>query len=107
MRNPHAGEPFDTPDDEISRALLDVSIPTLMLSLVHMSGNPELIRGGLRPGGLFLNEVQGYMAQPSIRHSHFKNAYGEIHTLSPWRLVDYWSWTKEPDLEEFVITPRG
>ena len=33
MRNPHAGEPFDTPDDEIAEALLDVSIPTLMLSL--------------------------------------------------------------------------
>ena len=46
-------------------------------------------------------------AQPSIRHSHFKNAYGEIHTVSPWRLIDYWAWTKEPDLEEFVITPAG
>jgi 4-hydroxyacetophenone monooxygenase len=62
MRNPHAGEPFDTPDDEIVAALLDVSIPTLMLSLVHMSGDPELIRGELRPAGLFLNEVQGFMS---------------------------------------------
>ena len=44
-------------------ALLDVSIPTLMLSLVHMSGDPELIRGGLKPAGLFLNEVQGYMTE--------------------------------------------
>src|ERR1019366_3698805 len=35
MRNPHAGEPFDTSDDDIAAALLDVSIPTLMLSLVH------------------------------------------------------------------------
>ena len=63
MRNPHAGEPFDTPDDEIAAALGDVSIPTLMLSLVHMSGDPELIRGPLRPAGLFLNEVQGFMSE--------------------------------------------
>ena len=63
MRNPHAGEPFDTSDDEIAHALLDVSVPTLLLSLVHMAGDPELIRGRLKPAGLFLNEVQGYMAE--------------------------------------------
>ena len=62
-RNPHAGEPFTTPDEEIAEALLDVSIPTLMLSLVHMSGDPGLIRGRLKPAGLFLNEVQGYMTE--------------------------------------------
>ncbi|WP_071286996.1 flavin-containing monooxygenase [Mycolicibacterium llatzerense] len=63
MRNPHAGQPFTTSDEEIASALMDVSIPTLMLSLVHMSGDPELIRGALRPAGLFLNEVQGYMSE--------------------------------------------
>ena len=63
MRNPHAGEPFDTPDAAIAEALVDVSIPTLLLSLVHLSGDPELIRGRLRPAGLFLNEVQGYMTE--------------------------------------------
>jgi len=63
VRNPHAGEPFDTADAEIAEALLDVSIPTLLLSLVHMSGDPGIIRGRLRPAGLFLNEVQGYMSE--------------------------------------------
>src|SRR6185503_16682712 len=43
--------------------LLDVSIPTLMLSLVHMSGDPELIRGRLKPAGLLINEVQGFMSE--------------------------------------------
>ena len=38
-------------------------MPTLLLSLVHMSGDPEIIRGRLRPAGLFLNEVQGYMTE--------------------------------------------
>ena len=63
MRNPHAGQPFTTSDEDIAGALLDVSIPTLMVSLVHMSGDPSLIRGDLRPAGLFLNEVQGYMSE--------------------------------------------
>src|SRR3954471_17500871 len=63
MRNPHAGVPFTTSDDDIASALLDVSIPTLMLSLVHMSGDPQLIRGRLKPAGLFLNEVQGFMTE--------------------------------------------
>src|ERR1700752_3338019 len=63
MRNPHAGQPFTTSDVQIAEALLDVSIPTLMLSLVHISGEPALIRGELKPAGLFLNEVQGYMSE--------------------------------------------
>ncbi len=63
MRNPHAGESFETSDEDIVQALSDLSIPTLMLSLVHMSGDPDLIRGRLKPAGLFLNEVQGYMTE--------------------------------------------
>jgi 4-hydroxyacetophenone monooxygenase len=61
VRNPHAGQPFTDSDEAIAEALLDVSIPTLLLSLVHVSGDPGLIRGALKPAGLFLNEVQGYM----------------------------------------------
>jgi 4-hydroxyacetophenone monooxygenase len=63
VRNPHAGQPFTTSDEQIAEALLDVSIPTLMLSLVHMSGDPGLIRGELKPAGVFLNEVQGFMSE--------------------------------------------
>jgi len=33
----------------------------------------------------------------------YKNAFGEVHTLSPWRLVDYWAWTREPHPDDFVI----
>jgi len=42
-------------------------------------------------------------SQPSVKHSFFKNDHGEIHVLSPWRLVDYWGWTKEPDPDDFVV----
>ncbi|MGV0802520.1 4-hydroxyacetophenone monooxygenase, partial [Mycolicibacterium elephantis] len=52
-----------TTDEEIAAALLDVSIPTLLLSCVHMAGDPAIIRGGLKPAGLFLNEVQGFMSE--------------------------------------------
>jgi 4-hydroxyacetophenone monooxygenase len=49
-------------------------------------------------------ELRGLVwAQPSIRHSFFKNSAGEIHVLSPWRLVDYWTWTRSPDLDDFVL----
>ncbi|MDZ7676216.1 MAG: NAD(P)/FAD-dependent oxidoreductase [Acidimicrobiales bacterium] len=60
-RSPHAGEPITATDDEIAAALEDVSIPTLVLSMVHMTGDPSWIRGDIRPNGLFLNEVQGFM----------------------------------------------
>ena len=46
-------------------------------------------------------------SQPSVKHSFYKNSDGEIHALSPWRLVDYWSWTKEPDLADFRSGGRG
>jgi 4-hydroxyacetophenone monooxygenase len=42
-------------------------------------------------------------SQPSIKHSYFKNAYGEIHGVSPWRVCDYWAWTATPDLADFEI----
>src|SRR5262245_22193637 len=63
-RNRWAGDPITDDDATIAAALEDVSIPTLMLSLVHMTGDPSLIRGDLKPQGLFLNEVQGYMSEP-------------------------------------------
>jgi 4-hydroxyacetophenone monooxygenase len=42
-------------------------------------------------------------SQPSIKHSFYKNKFGEVYGLSPWRLVDYWTWTREPDPHDFVF----
>lgn len=42
-------------------------------------------------------------SQPSIKHSFYKNQFGEVYGLSPWRLVDYWTWTREPDPDDFLI----
>ena len=43
-------------------------------------------------------------AQPSIKHSFYKNADGVVHSLSPWRLVDFWSWTRTPEPGDFVFS---
>jgi 4-hydroxyacetophenone monooxygenase len=49
-------------------------------------------------------ELKGLVwSHPSIQHSWFKNPDGDIHVLSPWRLVDYWTWTQRPDPEDFVV----
>lgn len=50
-------------DAAIASALEDLSIPTRMLSLVHMTGDPKWIRGDIESQGLFLNEVQGFMLE--------------------------------------------
>jgi 4-hydroxyacetophenone monooxygenase len=62
MRSPYAGLPFTTPTNQIAAALEDVSIPTLLLSLVHITGDPRFIRD-FKQMGLFLNEVQGFMSE--------------------------------------------
>ena len=48
VRNPHAGQPFDAGCD-VAAALEDASIPALLCSLVHMTGDPSWIRSERRP----------------------------------------------------------
>jgi 4-hydroxyacetophenone monooxygenase len=36
-------------------------------------------------------------------NSWYKNAHGKVTTTSPWRLVDYWKWTREPALGDFEL----
>lgn len=62
MRSRYAGRPFTTSTAEIAAALEDVSVPTLLLSLVHITGDPRFIRD-FKPMGIFLNEVQGFMSE--------------------------------------------
>lgn len=35
----------------------------------------------------------------------YRNQHGRITALSPWRLVDYWAMTHDPDLTDFDTTP--
>ena len=66
-RNPHAGNEFDDADnhDTIARMLEDVSVPALLCSLVHMTGDPSWIRGDHRPRRCATTEFQGGMASES------------------------------------------
>jgi 4-hydroxyacetophenone monooxygenase len=41
-------------------------------------------------------------SHPGMR-SWYKNARGRVTTTSPWRLVDYWRWTKAPVLTDFEL----
>ncbi len=79
-RHPHAGEPFTDSDEAIAAALEDVSIPTLMCSMVHLTGDPAWIRGEIRPAGLFLNEYQGFMDE---------EAKAEVRRLALPAIVEY------------------
>ncbi|HCS29680.1 MAG TPA: 4-hydroxyacetophenone monooxygenase [Spongiibacteraceae bacterium] len=58
-----AAEKITDDNAAIEAALTDASIPTLMLSMIHMSGDAALLDGGIRPLGVYLNEVQGYMSE--------------------------------------------
>jgi 4-hydroxyacetophenone monooxygenase len=62
MRNRYAGEPFTTATSDIAAALQQVSIPTLLLSCVHITGDPRFVRD-FRQAGVFLNEIQGFMSE--------------------------------------------
>jgi len=42
-------------------------------------------------------------SHPAVKHSYFKNADGEIHTVSPWRLYEYWAAVRVPDWSDFIL----
>jgi 4-hydroxyacetophenone monooxygenase len=63
IRHNPAGEKFTDSDDVIASMLKDASIPTLMMSMIHMSGDASLLSGAIRPLGVYLNEIQGYMSE--------------------------------------------
>lgn len=51
-------------DAQIAAALEEASIPTLMMSMIHMSGDAGLLDGPIRPVGVYVNEYQGFMSEP-------------------------------------------
>jgi 4-hydroxyacetophenone monooxygenase len=49
-------------DDFLARALEHASIPTLMMSLVHLTGDTSVLRGPIRPGAAMMGDVDGGMS---------------------------------------------
>ena len=65
-RNPHAGRPFTDDDAAVAAALEDVSVPALLCSMVHITGDPSWIRSELRPHVSMLNDYQGSMTDDEM-----------------------------------------
>jgi 4-hydroxyacetophenone monooxygenase len=61
-RSRFAGEPITDDDETIAAALEDLSVPTLLMSMIHMTGDTSILDGPVRPAGIYLNEVQGFMS---------------------------------------------
>src|SRR5688500_18144844 len=57
-----ADEPITESDAFITEALRHASIPTLMMSLVHVTGDTSLLRGSVRPGATVMGDVDGGMS---------------------------------------------
>jgi 4-hydroxyacetophenone monooxygenase len=56
----------------------------------------------------FAARLESELASLVLSHpamtSWYKNAKGRVITTSPWRLVDYWRWTREPDLGDYRLS---
>jgi 4-hydroxyacetophenone monooxygenase len=59
-------QPADAPivedDAFLADALAHASVPTLMMSLIHLTGDASLLRGAIRPGSAIMGEVDGGMS---------------------------------------------
>ena len=38
------------------------------------------------------------------QRSYYRNDFGRVATNTAWGTLDYWKWTRTPDLDEFVTT---
>ncbi len=60
---PIALSPITEDDESIARALESASIPTLMASLVHLTGDTGILRGAIRPAQALLGDTSGGLSE--------------------------------------------
>ncbi len=36
--------------------------------------------------------------------TYYRNQFGKVRSPMPFRLVDYWLMTREPDFDDFIVT---
>ncbi|KUH68918.1 4-hydroxyacetophenone monooxygenase [Mycolicibacterium novocastrense] len=58
------GQPFDDPDDVIRAAVADASVPALLMSMVHMTGDMGVLDEMPGPYALIAMDLQGAMSEP-------------------------------------------
>lgn len=61
------GEPFDDPDEIIRAAVEEASVPALLMSMVHMTGDLGLLDELPHPYGLIAMDLQGGMSEGDKR----------------------------------------
>jgi 4-hydroxyacetophenone monooxygenase len=59
MTRPPADAPITESTEAIAAALEHASVPTLMMSLVHLTGDATLLEGPIRPGATMMGDVDG------------------------------------------------
>jgi 4-hydroxyacetophenone monooxygenase len=55
--------PVTEDDAFLEDVLRSASVPTLMMSIVHLTGDPSLLRGPIRPARAGLGETQGSLTE--------------------------------------------
>lgn len=43
-------------------------------------------------------------ASPHIEHNFYTNAEGDVNVLNPFRVVDWWAWTRRPDPADYQLS---
>lgn len=75
-----------------------------------------MVKGGYRVADLEPHRLEQYVAQVDELHDRliwthpgmsnwYRNSAGRVVTTTPWRMVDYWSLTKEADLGDYRLDP--
>src|SRR5450432_3850843 len=58
-----AEKPVTESDEFIAQQLEGASIPTLMMSLIHLTGDTSLLRGAIRPKIVMMGGFQGELSE--------------------------------------------
>ena len=114
LRNPHVGAPFTDDDAAIAAALEDVSVPVLLCSLVHMTGDPSWIRDVSLPRMPGTMDLQGGLdddvladlrrrAVPAI--AAYRDGGCVPHELPEDVVVEMFAFLAGTPLDEDVMVP--
>lgn len=85
LQNPHAGSPFDDSPAALQQVLKEISVPALLCSMVHMTGDPSWIRESSRPRTAGPTVLDGGMPdeeQADVRRE-------ALHVVLSWRDSGY------------------
>ena len=80
-----AEKPITESDEFIAQQLEGASIPTLLMSLIHITGDTSLLQGKIRPKVVMMGGFQGGLSeedQASVRKAALRGAQGPTATAA-------------------------